>query len=251
MLTQTTGPGAEIDPNRLRQVLLAGMTDPDCAYGREFPRIGWYPDDDSGILTDVLQDMCDTVPIGLIYWAPELSKWFNLRDAYKEGRISAAVARARWRVWFDQIWEDLLSSLMPRDALSFDEAFDNEEWMDDVVDFIYSANTDGWLYTSGTGSATFMRVMDEMPRDVDLTAICTAALRLDPNLFLCLVDWEGAFVYASPKVEGCSLPEKESGFRPETIGYGPGSGDLPTFVLPDDIIKACLEQARAAESRYP
>lgn len=233
--------------DKVRAALLRVLARPDDThYGTTCPRIGWYPDDDTGILTDVLQEYTDCCSAVCLVGEALMYQLDRITDDYAAGTISKHVAAARWAVWHKVAMNNLFDLVHGSEDLTFEDMYDDlETWTQMYWECVYSCD-DGsaWVYFR---SDHFIDIVQRLPIDTNLDDICAALLHVEPTAFVCTEDWEGVFVYASPRAEPCGDPLPGHNLNPKVVGYAPGSDGSPAFVLPEDILANCLEQHRAMQ----
>jgi hypothetical protein len=219
-------------------------------HGKEFPRIGYYGHDERGILQELLYESCDTVPGYILILEPLLHQMRQMLEKVEAGELSPVVGRALWlRSVKELVFHLPIDPDVP--VLDYDLALDTKasEWACDLEEHFYDLD-DGscWIHVE---SSAFWNVLSQMPPDSDLGDVACAVLRVDPRAFICVIDNDGVFVYASPEADCCSATPPGSMFRGTAVGEATTPGSFPTFVLPDKILRDFIETCTAATEESP
>jgi hypothetical protein len=209
-------------------------------YGTDLPRVGFLPHDDTGIMLDVLCENCESSPVSAFLAEPLIYSGHLIADALEEGRISEAVAYSRFREWREAVLEWMHGWGFVDSTLRFEDLIDYSIF-DEIWDAAYGMDDGGaWIYSSGMDP---LSAAVEMPLESSIDDIAAVAALHKPNAFLCFYDYDGIYIYASPRVQNCA-PSKLHGNSP-AVGDILVAGPHPTFVLPERIQKDALEQADA------
>lgn len=226
---------------KLTEIIRQTLANPDATpYGTDLPRVGFMPNDSTGILFDILCEECDALPASAFIAEPLVYRGHCIVEDLEDSRISEAVAYSRFREWRDTVLEWMEGGWLTSGEMKFDDLIDHT-LCEMIWDAAYNMDDGGaWIYARNVDP---LAAAVEMPLQSSIDEIAAVAVLNKPGAFMCLYDYDGIYIYASPKTQNCATSAAHG--HCQAVGDVVQEGPHPTFVLSDHLLKEALEQAEA------
>ena len=222
------------------------------------PRIGVYEYDVD--LHMVLMDCYFTLSNRALLHHLITEPLFAIRDLAKKPKSNPYILRERLRKWTEYI-NDQMGFWLP--LPTWEELLDSEDSEDGcfgpdccLCECIYGDGAEWELFGDDVDLAYDLidRLHTPLLMSDDVVTVITKMLESNPemtDLVVVSYDLNAIYVLRSPKVEPCSgEPPTLTGFHAfDDLADGQAAGEVPAYVLDDQVVEAYIELQRQDEER--